>query len=104
MHLPSVLPRAIVCGAHSCPPPPHHHRAFHVVLESCEANIPCVWVTETHCCCCVVQVFRGIPGLSQQVAALSPPLAEWRRFIYCESMVEGQLLGEVDHFPGEHAV
>ena len=40
-------------------------------------------------------------GLSQQVAGLSPPLDEWRRFIYCESLVSGQLLGEVDHFPGE---
>jgi hypothetical protein len=50
--------------------------------------------------CC--QVFRGIPGLSQQVSDLSPPLSEWRRFIYCESMVAGQLLGEVDHFPGNH--
>lgn len=47
-----------------------------------------------------VQVFRGLPGLSAAVSALSPPLAEWRRFIYCESMVAGQLLGKVDHFPG----
>jgi hypothetical protein len=46
------------------------------------------------------QVFRGIPGLSRQVSDLSPPLVEWRRFIYCESMVSGQMLGEVDHFPG----
>lgn len=47
-----------------------------------------------------LQVFRGVPGLAQQVSELSPPLSEWRRFIYCESMISGQLLGEVDHFPG----
>lgn len=33
-----------------------------------------------------------------------PPLSEWRRFIYCSSMVGGsnedQLFGTVDHFPG----
>lgn len=51
--------------------------------------------------CIYVQVFRSVPGLSQQVSALNPPLDEWRRFIYCESMVTGQLLGEVDHFPGD---
>lgn len=53
------------------------------------------------CLCPHLQVFRGIPGLSHQVSALSPPLVEWQRFVYCESMVSGQLLGEVDHFPGE---
>lgn len=55
---------------------------------------------ESTCWMLRLQVFRNIPGLAQQVAELSPPLSEWRRFIYCESMVSGQLLGEVDHFPG----
>ena len=34
------------------------------------------------------------------VAALSPPLEQWRRFRYVDRLVDGHLLGEVDHFPG----
>ena len=34
-----------------------------------------------------------------QVVALSPPLVEWRRFVYCRSL-SGQVLGQVDHFEG----
>jgi hypothetical protein len=34
------------------------------------------------------------------VKARSPPLQQWRSFVYCEAMAAGQLLGEVDHFPG----
>lgn len=48
-----------------------------------------------------VQVFRGLGDLCSRVKARSPPLEQWRRFIYCESMASGQLLGQVDHFPGE---
>ena len=29
-----------------------------------------------------------------------PPLAQWRRFVYCTSMT-GEVLGEVDHFQGQ---
>jgi hypothetical protein len=47
-----------------------------------------------------VQVFRGLPGLAAKVKARSPPLEQWRSFVYCEAMAAGQLLGEVDHFPG----
>lgn len=46
------------------------------------------------------QVFRSVPGLSSEVSAASPPLDQWRKFIYCAGMAEGQLLGQVDHFPG----
>jgi hypothetical protein len=38
--------------------------------------------------------------LAAQVKARSPPLEQWRSFVYCEAMAAGQLLGEVDHFPG----
>lgn len=36
-------------------------------------------------------------GLAAEVAAHSPPLAEWRKFVYCESLT-GRIFGEVDHF------
>jgi hypothetical protein len=48
----------------------------------------------------MLQVFRGLGSLAAEVGQRSPPLAEWRSFVYCSSLL-GQLLGEVDHFPGE---
>lgn len=43
-------------------------------------------------------------GLASEIEDLMPPLSEWRRFIYCSSMVGGndedQVFGTVDHFPG----
>lgn len=36
-------------------------------------------------------------NVAAEVVKLSPPLREWRKFIYCESMT-GNILGEVDHF------
>lgn len=50
-----------------------------------------------------MEIFRQMPGvdghatLAAAVAARCPPLLEWRKFIYCES-VTGQIIGEVDHF------
>ena len=36
-------------------------------------------------------------SLAGAVAAASPPLEQWRRFVYCESAL-GRVLGEMDHF------
>lgn len=36
-------------------------------------------------------------SLASRVAEASPPLSDWRKFIYCET-VTGKLFGEVDHF------
>ncbi|KAK9819702.1 hypothetical protein WJX72_001426 [[Myrmecia] bisecta] len=47
-----------------------------------------------------MEVFRPLDGLAAEVAASSPPLDEWRKFIYCESVL-GKVLGEVDHFKGQ---
>ncbi|KAG1678055.1 hypothetical protein FOA52_000851 [Chlamydomonas sp. UWO 241] len=47
-----------------------------------------------------MEVFRHLDGLADEVASLSPPLEEWRRFVYCRSMAGG-ILGEVDHFQGQ---
>ena len=44
-----------------------------------------------------MQVFRPLDGLAAEVAARSPPLDQWRKFVYCESLT-GQVYGEVDHF------
>ena len=48
-----------------------------------------------------MEIFRQMRGTGGNIAAevvkLSPPLREWRKFIYCESMT-GNILGEVDHF------
>ena len=42
-----------------------------------------------------MEVFRQLdPTLAQQVQQLSPPLATWRKFVYCETLT-GRLLGEV---------
>ncbi len=54
-----------------------------------------------------MEIFRHIQGmpdgrsLAANVAASSPPLEEWRKFIYCESAT-GSILGEVDHFKVEY--
>lgn len=45
-----------------------------------------------------MEVFRPLDGLADEIAARSPPLAEWRKFIYCESLT-GRMFGQVDHFP-----
>lgn len=39
----------------------------------------------------------GAVNVAASVSKLSPPLRDWRKFIYCESMT-GNILGEVDHF------
>lgn len=44
-----------------------------------------------------MEVFRPLDGLANDIAAQSPPLAEWRKFIYCESLT-GRVFGQVDHF------
>jgi hypothetical protein len=41
-------------------------------------------------------------GLVQRIQEQVPPLEQWRKFIYCESMT-GRAYGEVDHFEGEGA-
>ncbi|KAA6420769.1 MAG: hypothetical protein FRX49_09346 [Trebouxia sp. A1-2] len=47
-----------------------------------------------------MEIFRPLDGLAAEVAAHSPPLAEWRKFVYCESLT-GRVFGEVDHFQGQ---
>jgi hypothetical protein len=50
-----------------------------------------------------MEVFRQMSGLNGHaslaaaVAERCPPLHEWRKFIYCESVV-GNIFGEMDHF------
>ena len=47
-----------------------------------------------------MEIFRHLDGLSDEIRAMSPPLDEWRRFIYCRSMADqGSAIGQVDHFP-----
>lgn len=58
----------------------------------------CTLLTVSHALC-ASQVFRPLDGLASEVSGSSPPLAEWRKFVYCESM-KGEVLGQVDHFPG----
>ncbi|KAL6782028.1 hypothetical protein ACKKBF_B10380 [Auxenochlorella protothecoides x Auxenochlorella symbiontica] len=47
-----------------------------------------------------MEVMRAVPGLTDQIWAGVPPLDQWRSFVYCGSML-GDLLGSVDHFPGQ---
>ena len=47
-----------------------------------------------------MEVLRHVGGgLAAAVVRQGPPLDQWRRFVYCESMTGG-VLGEVDHFQG----
>jgi 2-polyprenyl-6-methoxyphenol hydroxylase-like FAD-dependent oxidoreductase len=48
-----------------------------------------------------MEVFRGMNGLSADVAAAMPPLEQWRSFVYCTELMGGTLLGVVDHFKGQ---
>lgn len=47
-----------------------------------------------------MQVFRGMDGLADEVVAKNPPLAQWRNFVYCETLT-GRIYGLVDHFKGQ---
>lgn len=80
-------------------------RSMCLYVHECEMVSPFL-----HCCQAhfinnrTMEVFRqmragvgGSASLAEQVAAASPPLAEWRRFVYCESLT-GTIFGEVDHF------
>ena len=42
-------------------------------------------------------MFRPLDGLAAKIQATSPPLDQWRKFVYCEQ-VTGGVFGEVDHF------
>ena len=44
-----------------------------------------------------MEVFRPLDGLAAAIANSSPPLEQWRKFVYCESLT-GRVFGEVDHF------
>lgn len=44
-----------------------------------------------------MEVFRPLDGLAEEIKSVSPPLNQWRKFIYCER-VTGHVYGEVDHF------
>jgi 2-polyprenyl-6-methoxyphenol hydroxylase-like FAD-dependent oxidoreductase len=62
--------------------------------------------------CRSMEVLRELGGLDETVRAKSPPLDDWRRFIYCTGLADlpaldqagtdstGSLLGMVDHFDG----
>ncbi|KAK9842673.1 hypothetical protein WJX74_000512 [Apatococcus lobatus] len=49
-----------------------------------------------------MEVFRPLAGLAEEVRSMSPPLDQWRKFIYCER-VTGHIYGEVDHFWGQNS-
>jgi 2-polyprenyl-6-methoxyphenol hydroxylase-like FAD-dependent oxidoreductase len=62
--------------------------------------------------CRSMEVLRELDGLDEIVRAKSPPLDDWRRFVYCTGLADlpaldqagshtaGSLLGVVDHFDG----
>ncbi|MEW5298358.1 MAG: hypothetical protein WDW36_001490 [Sanguina aurantia] len=46
-----------------------------------------------------MEVFQPLSGLADEVLRRSPPLAEWRKFVYCDSLAaDAEVYGEVDHF------
>lgn len=47
-----------------------------------------------------MEVFRPLDGLAAAIANSTPPLDQWRKFVYCESLT-GRAFGEVDHFKVE---
>ena len=44
-----------------------------------------------------MEIFRPLDGLATAIADATPPLEQWRKFVYCESLT-GRVFGEVDHF------
>mmetsp|Transcript_4485 Transcript_4485/g.11552 ORF Transcript_4485/g.11552 Transcript_4485/m.11552 type:complete len:170 (+) Transcript_4485:125-634(+) len=49
-----------------------------------------------------MEVFRGIDNLADEVRQRSPPLSQWRAFIYCSAMLQ-HIYHRIDHFPGQGA-
>jgi len=47
-----------------------------------------------------MEVFRGIDNLADEVRQRSPPLSQWRAFIYCSAMLQ-HIYHRIDHFPGQ---
>ena len=47
-----------------------------------------------------MEIFRPLDGLAQEITARTPPLDQWRKFIYTETLQRGSF-GEVDHFCGQ---
>ncbi|KAL1289828.1 hypothetical protein AAHE18_20G086900 [Arachis hypogaea] len=43
-----------------------------------------------------MEIFRKIDGLAEEIQRSQPPIALWRKFIYCTSL-SGSVLGSVDH-------
>ncbi|MCO5587464.1 hypothetical protein L7F22_041413 [Adiantum nelumboides] len=43
-----------------------------------------------------MEIFRRLGSLSVDIEKSQPPIAQWRKFLYCSSLT-GSLLGEVDH-------
>lgn len=44
---------------------------------------------------------RGGGSLAERIREATPPLQEWRKFVYCQSLT-GTMYGEVDHFEVSH--
>ena len=49
-----------------------------------------------------MEVFRPLDGLATAIADATPPLDQWRKFVYCESLTR-RVFGEVDHFKVRHS-
>ncbi|EFJ46561.1 hypothetical protein VOLCADRAFT_93005 [Volvox carteri f. nagariensis] len=74
--------------------PTQHPQAHFINNRTMEVLCVCGGVLSAEC-----WIFRGL-GLAGPVRQRMPPLEQWRRFVYCET-VAGRVYGEVDHFRGQ---
>lgn len=47
-----------------------------------------------------MEIFRPMDALAESVTRRTPPLREWRKFVYSQSL-SGGVFGEMDHFEGQ---
>ncbi|KAG0621180.1 hypothetical protein M758_4G275400 [Ceratodon purpureus] len=48
-----------------------------------------------------MEIFRKMEGLTAEIEAKQPPVEQWRRFVYCTTVLSGPVLGIVDHLRPE---
>lgn len=53
-----------------------------------------------------MEILRGLGpqgrSIETQILERQPPLKEWRTFTYCTGMLNGTIIGQIDHFAKEH--
>jgi hypothetical protein len=76
---------------------------FHGRQLSAAVYLSLLWCPRLTIAAAGIQIFRSMDGLADEVRQLSPPLDQWRSFVYCTGMLQ-HIYGAIDHFPGQGKV